>query len=87
MMQKNSLSFNYMKNLMQEVSAIIKVGFINNNNPAIKLIQSMSNSFVHFYDISLSDHATYNELLITLMNLKPKNAIFVHGKGIRGLKE
>ncbi|WP_027309509.1 MBL fold metallo-hydrolase [Caloramator sp. ALD01] len=77
MLQRDSTSYRYYYELKDKDLAIVKVGFISQNNSIMNEINIFENS-QFFFDIPLSGHASYNQLVETIITLSPENVIFVH---------
>ena len=81
MLYSNSV-FNtkYLPYAMDLNCIVLKTGYIPSNNETLISIQE--NSKINFFDISLSAHAPYEELLKFIKHINPKVLVTNHGKGI-----
>lgn len=88
MIQQGTTSNAYLKHLVDNPSnpfAVLQVGFISSNSIAFQWLKDLAGSLLVLVDLPLSAHATYIELIYTIIKLKPTNLIMVHGNGIKGL--
>ena len=84
MLAKNSTSYNYVKSFLHsgEKIAIIKTGFINSESFGKSLLDEWKSEDNILLDISLSAHASYDEIIALINELNPRNIVSIHGKGI-----
>lgn len=84
MLAKNSTSYNYVKSFLHsgEKIAIIKTGFINSESFGKSLLDEWKSDDNILLDISLSAHASYDEIIELINELNPRNIVSIHGKGI-----
>lgn len=85
MLQNGTKSKTYLdiiKNSNQPYT-VIKSGFINKNSLVYEELNFFDGILFNFFDIGISAHATYNQLLYLINSINPKKIIMVHGKGIR----
>ena len=75
--------FNVVK--YKEKTTVIKAGYMPKKNLILKEMEFMNKKTINLYDISLSAHSSYDELIFTMLKMKPKNLILVHGQGIEGI--
>ncbi|CDM69511.1 Hypothetical protein CM240_2374 [Clostridium bornimense] len=86
MLRRGSRSYEYFNVLKyKEKTTVIKAGYMPKKNLILKEMEFMNNKTINLYDISLSAHSSYDELIFTMLKLKPKNLILVHGEGIEGI--
>ena len=83
---KKSLSAQYIEELFgsNRNVAIIRTGYKDNNEEAYgyNVFREWENRGGLLFDIPLSVHASYDELLSLICALHPKNIVAVHGPGI-----
>lgn len=77
MFQKDSTSYKYYNKLKDNDLTVIKVGYINQSNNILNELRLMDYSIM-FFDVPLSGHASYNQLIETIVKLEPENTLFVH---------
>ena len=85
MLQNGTKSKTYLdiiKNNKQPYT-IIKSGFINQNSLSYEELNFFDGILFNFFDVGISAHATYNQLLYLINSINPKKIIMVHGKGIK----
>lgn len=82
MMQENSVSYKYLDQSLDDNLAVIKIGFISSNSLPLAVLNGRRNKNISLFDIPLSAHASYQELLTTLVEINPKYVKYVHGKGL-----
>ena len=86
MLRKGSRSYEYFNVLKyKEKTTVIQAGYMPKKNLVLKEMEFMNNKTISLHDISLSAHSSYDELIFTMIKLKPKNLILVHGQGIEGI--
>lgn len=78
----DTISSKYYQSLLTQPFVLIKTGYAQEDNFVYSLSRFLDDINVIFYDIPLSAHAGYYDLVKTIVELNPKNIIFVHGKGV-----
>lgn len=85
MLQPNSIAVKYVQLLNGSAFGFIKSGYIEEQQYIHEMIKVIKNFEVHYFDIPLSAHSNYFEILHTLKILNPEKIILVHGQGLKGL--
>lgn len=85
MLQSHSTAVKYLQILKDTKFGFIKTGYIEDQHYIHEMVKVMMNSDVYYFDIPLSAHSNYFELLQTFRVLEPEKIILVHGQGIKGL--
>jgi len=67
------------------VFGFVKTGYIEEQQYVHEMIKVFANTNVHYFDIPLSVHSNYFELLYTFRMLNPKKVILVYGCGFKGI--
>lgn len=85
MLSQNSTSYNYVKGFLESDRriAIIKTGYISSESYGNELLKSWKGKNNRLFDISLSAHADFNEILDLIVALNPKNIVCIHGDGLK----
>lgn len=63
--------------------ALVKTGYLDEMSNGAFLLDKWENEGKPLFEVSLSAHASYYELLTTINYLNPKDVLFVHGNGIK----
>ena len=85
MLNKGSKSEQYLKKIRKNLETtytILKVGYIPGYNEELKSLNFYDGININFFEIGISAHATYNQLIYTVNQIKPKVLVQVHGEGI-----
>ena len=84
MLAENSCSSRCYHTLMEGSwdAALIKTGYMEDKRNGGILLDEWETSGKLLFDVSLSAHATYYELLTTINVLEPNKVICIHGNGI-----
>lgn len=84
MITENSTSYNYIKEFLHSESkvCIIKTGFISSESVGNKLLSEWRSKDNMLIDLSLSAHATKNEIVTLINSLNPENVVLIHGDGL-----
>jgi len=85
MLQPNSMALKYIQCLNGSTFWFIKSGYIEEKQYIHEIIKVIRNYEVHYFDVPLSAHSNYFEILHTLKVLNPEKIILVHGQGIKRL--
>ena len=81
MMNKYSTFYKkYFDKVMNTKCVVLKTGYIEYGNYALDMILNSYN--VNFYNVSLSAHSSYKDLLKFIKKIHPKILITNHGNGI-----
>lgn len=83
MLQPSSTAVRYL-NLLKDIRfGFVKTGYIEEQQYIHEMIKVLINSNIHYFDIPLSAHSNYFELIYTFNVLSPQKIILVHGWGIK----
>lgn len=83
MLQPSSTAVRYL-NLLKDIRfGFVKTGYIEEQQYIHEMVKVLINSNIHYFDISLSAHSNYFELIYTFNVLSPQKIILVHGWGIK----
>lgn len=86
MISQGSTSAQYIKELFdsRESVAIIRTGYMDNNEESYGygILQSWKRHGGLLFDVSISNHASYEEIFALINALNPKNVVSIHGSGI-----
>lgn len=85
MLSKDSTSYNYVKNFLnsERKIGIIKTGYISSESYGNDLLNQWKGKNCRLFDISLSAHADYNEIITLIEALEPNHIVCIHGDGLK----
>lgn len=82
MLQPYTTALKYYDIFKNMLFGFIKTGYIEEQQYVHEMIKLFVNTNVHYFDIPLSAHSNYFELLHTFKALNPERLILVHGEGM-----
>ena len=82
MLQPYTTALKYYEVFKNMLFGFIKTGYIEEQQYVHEMIKLFVNTNIHYFDIPLSAHSNYFELLHTFKVLDPEKLILVHGEGM-----
>lgn len=67
--------------------ALLKTGYMDETSNGAFMLDKWEKNNKPLFEVSLSAHATYYELLTTINYLNPRNVLYVHGSGLKEMQK